>query len=881
MLLLEDVHWADPDSLRLLAYLAGEMGDLPLWLVTTYRTDELHRTHPLTALLGDLRRRADVDAIELVPLDREQVRSMVSHLFDGTEVGDDFADLVLQRSGGNPFFVEELARVLVERGDVYHSGSDWERRELAEIQLPASVRETLLARSRSLPATSLAVLQAAALAGDRLDPAVLALAAGATADEVDDTVRAGLDLQLLVEHRDGGRPEYRFRHALTREAFADELVGPDRRRTHRRLAEALVALHGQDDALAATVADHFTAAGDDEAALEHALRAARYAGRAGSANEADHRYDQALHLLPAGPDGDARRLELLLEAAGSGDITELSRLRVAFAHEARAMAAARSDPSAQAAAINVLEHERWLAGDAAGALALVLEARALVHGVDDFREAWVLRRLSRVLVLSDQIQEAQALIPEGIELAERSGNLAALAGLHGTRMMLELYGPGFHLAREQALAAARAAHDPRAENNIVINTGYVGLWCGDFALAERSFEDAIRLGERIAPTDRYVHAGLAWLRSLQGRYADAAELAGPLRHAPARSTQLVALTALAESAQRKASPDAVGLVEEFWHLVQGTSENQRSIPAMSAHARQLVVSDGIDAALPVFWTVVVATVNSSMQGSHWPFSPDCAEALAQAGRVEDLIAWVERIRAITGGDPNEHNLAAHQLCEAYLAQTLDDRAGAAELFRAAAVRYAALPCPARQVEALVGLATVADDEDEQSAVAQEALRIAREVGASALVPAATRALESASGRAVLATVLFTDIVGSTSLAARLGDQGWAELLERHNGIVRRELARAGGREIDTAGDGFLAAFDDAGAGDPVRGVDPRRAGRRRHHRPGRPAHRRGPRVRRQADRPRRSTSPRGSSRPPGRARCWCPGPCATWSSGRP
>ena len=65
---------------------------------------------------------------------------------------------------------------------------------------------------------------------------------------------------------------------------------------------------------------------------------------------------------------------------------------------------------------------------------------------------------------------------------------------------------------------------------------------------------------------------------------------------------------------------------------------------------------------------------------------------------------------------------------------------------------------------------------------------------------------------VLATVLFTDIVGSTELAAALGDRGWAEVLERHHAIVRRELARAGGREIDTAGDGFLAAFDTPAAG---------------------------------------------------------------------
>ncbi len=807
LLVLEDVHWADPDSLRLLSYLVGELADLPVWVVATYRLDELHRTHPLTAWLPEVRRRAEVDEVELRPLDREQVRTMLSEIFDHTEVSDEFVGVVCERTGGNPFFVEELARELVERGDVYHSGSDWERRDLADIQLPASVREALLSRASSLSPSSRGVIELAALAGDRLDPVVLAAAAGLSADEVDDAIRAGLSLQLLAEGTDAGLAEYVFRHALTREAFADALVGPDRRRAHRQLADALLRLHSDDDSVAATIADHYAAAGDQEPALEQALRAARYAHRTGASDESDRRYDQVLHLLPSGQEGDERRLALLLEAAGTADITELSRLRVSFAQEARALAASRGDPVAEAEALNALEHERWMAGDTAATLAMLHEARALVAGRDDYREAWVLRRMSRVLMLSDRLAEAEALIPDGIALAERSNNQSALAGLHGTRMLLELYGPGFHTEREAALAAARAARDLRAELNITINAGYVALWCADFPLAERSFVTAEQIADRIAPRDRYVHAGHAWLLALQGRYDEAVALASPLAEdAMAIPTRLVALTALSESVQRRAAPEAADTVALFWRLAQGSVENQRSVPAVAAQARQLVASDGIEAALPLFWQVAVATVNSGLRGSHWQFSPDCAIALAQAGRVDDLVAWVGRVREITDGDPNPHNVAAGALCEGVLAAVLDDRAGARAWYEQALQQYAAMPCPARQVEALVGLAGAHDDEERRQGAAHEALRLARSIGALALVPAAELAVDASSGRSVLASVLFTDIVGSTALAARLGDQGWADLLERHHAIVRRELARAGGREIDTAGDGFLAAF---------------------------------------------------------------------------
>src|SRR2546430_12140 len=111
----------------------------------TYRSDELHRRHPFGLLLAELGRGRRYDEMLLEPLDREQVRMIVSAIFDRTEVGDEFADAVLSRTGGNPFFVEELARALVERGDVYHAGDDWQRRKLADIEMPLSVQKTLVA----------------------------------------------------------------------------------------------------------------------------------------------------------------------------------------------------------------------------------------------------------------------------------------------------------------------------------------------------------------------------------------------------------------------------------------------------------------------------------------------------------------------------------------------------------------------------------------------------------------------------------------------------------------------------------------------------------------------------------------------------------------
>jgi predicted ATPase len=124
LFVVEDLHWADADSLRLFSYLVREIGDLDVWIVGTYRSDELHRRHPLTATLAELTRARAHDEIALAPLGPEELRAIVSAILDGTTVGDEFAYALFERTGGNPFFAEEVIKVLLERGDLYQDEGD-------------------------------------------------------------------------------------------------------------------------------------------------------------------------------------------------------------------------------------------------------------------------------------------------------------------------------------------------------------------------------------------------------------------------------------------------------------------------------------------------------------------------------------------------------------------------------------------------------------------------------------------------------------------------------------------------------------------------------------------------------------------------------------
>ncbi len=191
LLLLEDLHWADADSLRLLAYLIREIDGLGMWIVGTYRSDELHRRHPLSVLLSDLGWERRYEEITLRPLDDEGLRQMVSAIFDGTPVGDDFVAALRGRTSGNPFFIEELMKVLLDDGSIYRGSGEWERRDIAEMEMPLSVRETLLLRARDLDGPIVEALQLAAVLGERIEPDVLAAVTGMSAPEVEHMIGEG------------------------------------------------------------------------------------------------------------------------------------------------------------------------------------------------------------------------------------------------------------------------------------------------------------------------------------------------------------------------------------------------------------------------------------------------------------------------------------------------------------------------------------------------------------------------------------------------------------------------------------------------------------------------------------------------------------------
>ena len=444
------------------------------------------------------------------------------------------------------------------------------------------------------------------------------------------------------------------------------------------------------------------------------------------------------------------------------------------------------------------------------------QAYELVRGRDDDAEAMVVARLSRLLCLTGEKAESARIIPAGIELARRSGHFRALSMLHGTAMMLVDPGPDFQREFDAALAAARQGNQGHAEYNLLTNAGYIQAWCGNLAASRSALEQAIELGARLAPSDRYVEAGFVWLLSLTGDYEECVRRVEPLRDVAHVPTRIMILIALGEVAERRGDAGIETILGELSELAERTGEAQRTVPTLALRARFALDGGALEEGQSISWQALDAARSGHSKGSHWMFSPDLARALCAEHRVDDLKRWVADIEALTAEDPHPHNAAAAALCRAFLASATTSFDDGRTAFRRAAELYGAMPCPARQTEALIGLAELellADRSEDSVAAAGRAQQLARQLGAEVLTARATAVLERAETPPVLATVLVTDIVGSTEKASEVGDRAWNALLERHHALVRRELERFKGREIDTAGDGFLVTF-----GTPAQGI---------------------------------------------------------------
>ncbi|MEU7043150.1 AAA family ATPase [Streptomyces varsoviensis] len=290
---LEDLHWADRSTRELLGYLLRSLAHARLVIVATYRSDDLHRRHPLRPFLAELDRMRTVRRVELPRFTRAEVGDQLTGI-TGRRPGRPLLDRVFERSDGNAFFVEELARSLADEDGPGPGGPRGE-------SLSESLRELLLVRVEALPGDAQAVVRAAAEGGSAVEYDLLRAVAGLDEDALIEALRAAVGAGILLPTPDGDG--YRFRHSLVREAVGDDLLPGERSRLHRRYAHALEA----DPALVraeerpARLASYWYHAHDPAKALPATLEAAVHSRRRYAYAEQLRLLDRALELWEIAP----------------------------------------------------------------------------------------------------------------------------------------------------------------------------------------------------------------------------------------------------------------------------------------------------------------------------------------------------------------------------------------------------------------------------------------------------------------------------------------------------------------------------------------------------------------------------------------------------
>jgi transcriptional regulator with XRE-family HTH domain/tetratricopeptide (TPR) repeat protein len=294
-ILLDDLHWADGASLELLAHLGRHTRGERVLLLGTYRNVDVGRSHLVRELAYSLRRDGVVEEITVDRLDRAATTGLITDHLDDAPVSEEFSALVHRHADGNPFFTVEILNALIERGDLSHIGGQWVRRELADIEAPASVNEAIGERVSHLSLAAQRLLEVASVLGEVFDLAELEDLgiddAGEEAFEqaFDEAVASGL--LATAEGR------YGFDHALTQHALYAGLSPVRRRRLHRVVGERLESRPPATRARrSAEIARHLEAGGLPDRAIPFVLLAGDLAAAVYSQGEAMRLYDHALEL---------------------------------------------------------------------------------------------------------------------------------------------------------------------------------------------------------------------------------------------------------------------------------------------------------------------------------------------------------------------------------------------------------------------------------------------------------------------------------------------------------------------------------------------------------------------------------------------------------
>jgi DNA-binding CsgD family transcriptional regulator len=698
---VEDVHWADEVTLELLLFLTTRLNEAT-GLMVTYRPEEMPPDSSLRRLSSRLPAGVENARIRLAPLGRAATARMVSSMLGGEPVTDEFAGFVHAHTDGIPLAIEESVRLLGDRADLKRRDGEWVRRRLDRLQVPPTVRDATLERTRRLSAPTRRVLDTVAVLG-AADETIVALVAGLTQEQA----RAGLaeaEGRGLLSEREPERLS--FRHVLMGRAVYEAIPGPDRRWLHRSAGTALEAASPPP---LAQLIRHFQEAGETAKWAEYAERAAERAVGAGD-------YTAAVTLLIDVLDTSLR---------GELDLSQPVRGRLASAAGKAALA--------RREAVDELHHR------------VVRTLRAVLDGpsLPARQEAQIRNPLGRLLIFEGDMDAARTELERAVEYLDHQPMDAARAMTYLGWALASPWPASRHLRWLRRAASLESRIDRTADRltlvgdraaallmlgeeaawdimtglpsdgrttaerrtvariNANVGTGAV-LW-GRYAEAREHLAYALKIAEsedlvRLRYSILAAQAELDWFT---GTWDGLAARAADLAHAD-RDRPIVRLAATRLTARLEMAAGHIGSASERFQLVLDEAVRlgalDETMEPAAALARLRLAEGRVDDALELTSRPVEV-----LEAKHtWVWATDIAPArVAALLAAGDATAANHLIDQLARGLRRRHAPAAQAglaLSRAYVAAATGDGAKAAAAYGRAARAWDALP---RRYDALL------------------------------------------------------------------------------------------------------------------------------------------------------------------------------------
>jgi class 3 adenylate cyclase len=849
MVVLDDIHWADKPSLLLLQFLARELRGSRLLVLGTYRDVELRRQHPLAQTLGELNRENLSARVLLRGLTEADVRRFVE-VTAGTSPPDTLVAAVYRETEGNPFFVNEIVRLLVADGRLEKAEgvTEW------SVTIPQSVREVVGRRLDHLSEECNRVLTIGAVIGREFGLRLLEKVSEVKGDRLLEALEEAMGARVIAE-LPRSVDQYWFSHALIRETLYEELSTTRRIRLHRQIGEALEELDAEGNL--PQLAYHFAEAapgGDIEKAVEYARRAGEKALGQYAWEDAVVQFERALQVVDlATPVDQALKCDLMLALAdavfGTGDQDRGQIIYEGAANIARVL------HDAERFALAAIGYSRpFSIGLINEPIAAMLrESLSILPDEDSALRARTLARLGQEMYFGSQ-DEYEALTRQGVEMARRVGEKTALS----VALFSRIWGGVVLGAAEERLRDADEIISLASEMGDRFQVG-MGLFqritnlmiLGDSQAAFEGIDEYGRLSDELRMP--FVAWQLELFRGMQamfsGRMAEAEELAqkalavGQGADSTNAMQMFGAVTyAIRREQGRLAEMEAgiKGFVQMYpaipaWRTALAFNYAEREMPEQAREELDFLAQDDFaifprDANWPI--AMALLTETASIVGDR----ERCAYLYDQ------LLPFGDRC-IMVGADVDCYG-ATHRLL-GRLATTLERWDDAERHFqdaiemnqRMGAGRFTGWTF--HQYADMLLRRDGPGDREQALSLLSQALDVAERLGLTALLERSLAMKLKAQGvdlsdlgtsidtvaREVLehqpdlqshaapdgtVTIMFSDIEGSTALNERLGDGAFMEVLREHNAIVRDGIKAHGGFEVKSEGDGFMVAFQSAG-----------------------------------------------------------------------